>query len=274
MNAREDKVLSYPYFSTVVHKKTISSLDAGGKVESLVSDNVIANSYPSRIGMWARESNTDLLKTCFSPDCFLAMKSCVATIGNDVGIFSNASQAQLYGIAVKNGCTLSWWEWSGLKTNKNVAGAAFASAANQYAGTGSVLMFDGSDYGMELLSAPGKSENTMISAQLNVENVSSSTRNYDLFTMVVSQGIYQMFEGQVYRKVGVLSSKDIAFARSQPRSEMLSYCDVKAQYGGNFLSGLKDGLMAAVRNPAVLKCAKSLLTGNGVAERVSLRDRA
>ena len=160
-------------------------------------------------------------------------------------VLASANMRQVYDLAVKNGCTLSWSQWSGGPMNNgNAASAtpAYGTANAQYGTTGSIVALDCLDLGLSDLDAPGKVQNLMFQVTSTWTNICSVSLNPTLYIVTVSQGLFSLHGGQASCLIGVLSPDDILRSHSQTAVEMISYAEVRRINGGNFLSDIKLNL--------------------------------
>jgi hypothetical protein len=98
----------------------------------------------------------------------------------------------------------------------------------------------------------------MLQFQAEVENIAPDPIQPTLYVVVVSQGIFSLYNGQASSLVGVLTSDDILECHKQTGHHMLTYSDVQRMYGGNFLSKLANNLRKIWRKvgPVVKKGIK------------------
>lgn len=236
-----NQLRNYPYFSIERFPTDLTAVGAGA-TGSASSNNIQLNSIPSKMYIFVRKRNTDLYADPFSPDSFLQLNSVSVQWGNRNGVLASANQRQLFDLACKNGNTLSWQAWSGDGLARPGVAPGFGQAANQYAGTGSILALDPLDLGLDDLDAPGKLKQLMVQITANYTNVSGASITPTLYFVAVSQGIFTLYNGQASSLVGVLTSQNILDSINQTSQMMLTYSDVRRINGGNFLSSLKSGL--------------------------------
>ena len=235
-----NRMYNYPFFNVERFPTDLPAI-AAGATSSASSNNIQLNSIPSKMYVFLRKKNADLLADPFSSDTFLRINTVSLQWGNRNGVLASANQRQLFDLAVKNGSSISWPAWSGQGLNKPVtAGAGFGTAAQQYAGTGSVLALDTLDLGLDSLDAAGKLAQLMLQITVSYSNVSSATINPVLYFVVVNSGVFTIFNGQASSLIGVLTSEDILNSHRQTAHELITYHDLRRINGGNFLSGLKD----------------------------------
>lgn len=240
--ASMERILDYPFFQVERYPTDLPVLAPGSRTQ-VSSNNVQLNSIPSKMYIFARKRNADLLADPFSTDTFLKLNSINIQWGNRNGVLGGASNRQLYDLACKNGFTGTWAAWSGEKLNKPVlASAGFGTAAEQYAGLGSILALDTLDLGLSDLDAPGKLAQLMLQVTADITNVSTQPIQPTLYVVIISQGIFTIYNGQASSLVGVLTSQDILNSHKQTGHAMITYSEVRRINGGNFLSDIRDGL--------------------------------
>ena len=244
-NVGLNKILNYPYFNVERFPTDLGQQILPGVQTTITSNNIQLNSIPSKMYMFVRKRNQDLNSDPFSPDTFFQINNLSLQWGNRNGVLSSADARQLYDLAVKNGCTLSWAAWSGEKMNAPaLASAGFGTPAQQYSGSGGIVALDPIDLGLNDISSPGKLEQMMLQAQIVVTNVSNNPINATFYVVVISQGIFSIYNGQSSAMIGVLTSDNILKAHKQTGHAMISYADVRRVNGGNFLSDVKNKLMS------------------------------
>lgn len=230
-----DFPLTYPYFEVVRFPTDSNSAIAPAQPPiSLISNNIQLSGIPRKIYVFARSRNTDLYSSPSNTDTFLAITGVTAQFQNYNGLFSSASAHQLYEMSVKNGCNMSWTQWSGGPVyNPNLSAT--------YGTIGSVLcIMPGPDIGLASDEAPGKLGQYTFQINVNVVNKSSVSITPTLYVVVVYEGTFVIKSlGQADTKTGVISSSDILGA-TPLNCHSVSYKDVMDVNGGNFLSGLKD----------------------------------
>jgi hypothetical protein len=254
------QVLNYPYVGIerypTDYGSTVSAVSAGlpvGGNFQINSTNVQLNSVPTKIYVFARLNNTQLLSNPYSPDSFLRLESMNLQWGGRSGLLSSASIQQLYDISVRAGCTQTFNDWAGrLQANANVNGLGLSTVGvqtglvtQQYYGSGSVMAIDPIDLGLDSIEAPGKLE--MITLQINanwswLSTFAPSGNVITMYVVAVSAGVFTLFNGQASSLIGVLNSSDILNSHAQSEHKMLDYFETKQTYGGGFLSDLKHNL--------------------------------
>ena len=258
------KVKNYPYVQTRVWVTSIGAVASAG-TGTAVSQNMQLSSVPSRVYAYVRAKDSVLRATPCIPDTFLQINNCAVQWGVDSRL-NGASMEQLYDIACINGCELSWADWSANPINRGLVATAWGTAGNtnQYVGSGSVLAFGPMDLGLPLRQAPGKSEHFNLQVSVGYTNKGAQSLSCDLFVVVVSQGIFSIYDGQASALLGILSENDVLNANKQAMSGMLDYNEVRELYAGATSNAMKEEMQAALKKAAPVAAP---------ANRKSLRER-
>ncbi len=244
---------SYPYYTTDRFISNFNSAVAvGADPAQYVAQSIQLQTIPSKIYIYLRNQNSVLQKNPFLTDTFMAIQQVSIQWGNRSGLLSSCNRRQLYDLSVKNGCMLSWVQWSGeyvnngsaaaLAANLNTAVTGYGSAAEQYGTTGSILALDPLDLGMNEIDAPGKIETTTLQVTVTAKNVSGAAVTPSLYVVVVSQGVFTLHRGIATCQIGVLTSDDILRAHNQSQAAHITYAEVRRINGGNYLCDLKNNL--------------------------------
>jgi len=162
---------------------------------------------------------------------YFSIENISITYANKQGILSGASKEQLYQLAVKNGCDMSWAQWSGMTMGPGILTPV---------GTiGSIVCVEmGTDIGLPENIAPGCQYQQNLQVTMNISNIAPIAIIPEIVVIVVQEGSFTIpgFASSI-TQTGVLDSKDVLDAKQQPG---VSYKDVEDVQGGNFLTGLSD----------------------------------
>jgi hypothetical protein len=235
--------ITYPYFDIQRFPTDSQNVIAAGTNWQFVSNNIQLNSIPRRMYIYIRERNQDLYNTCQNTDSYFSVENISVQFQNKNGLLSSANKRQLYEMAVKNHCNMSWSQWSGeylAQTGLLSSGAGpFSVSTNKIAGIGSILCIEfATDIGLNDIEAPGKLGQYMLQINGLSTNVSNRAITPTMYIVVVSEGTFTVEGiGKASTNIGVISSQDILDAMSSP---WVDYNDVQCVNGGNFLSGLKS----------------------------------
>lgn len=223
-----DLVACYPYFDIQRYPTDISV--SGTNQGTFTTNNVQLSSIPNRIYIFVRQQNNTLFNSCTNTDTFAAIDKLSIQYFNRTGILSSCTRNQLYQMSVKNGCNMSWEQWSG---DPVYIDGAFSS---QYNTVGSVICLNpATDLGLTSLQAPGKIDHNTLQIDVTLRSLNSAITNYTMFIVVVNEGVFTIGPGSTMYQVGVLTSEDILDAKSKP---FINYELIKDINGGNCASGL------------------------------------
>jgi len=243
--------LSYPYFNTTRYPQPGVSLAAAASSQ-VTFNNIQLQSIPSAIYIFARQQNADLTYT--SSDSFLGITQVQLTFNNKQNMLSNATQQDLYHIARKNGCELSWPQWS------------------KY--VGSVLkLVPGEDFGLGAGMAPGLVGSFNLLATVTFENTGSQTKTFTPYLCVVQDGVFSVMDGQSISQIaGALTQRDILDAPMRPGVGYHEFRDL-GYLGGSLHSA--GGLASAGLGSAGALSSAGAKRGAGIMSRsdlVKMRD--
>lgn len=221
----------YPYHD--IQRYTTDGVPvAPGATGDKSTDSIQLSVIPRRLFMFIRRRNGD--ETINTTDSFLSIESISVNFGNRSGLLSSASKRDLYNMSRKNGCNMTWTEWSGedvpfLSGNTN-------SVKN---GVGSVLcLYIPEDIALTNsdLLAPGVSEKVNLQIRVSYKNNHpTETINPQIYVVVDNEGLFTITNGLGLAQIGVLNKEDVLNA--QPM-EGVNYEDVLDLYGGDFWSGI------------------------------------
>lgn len=204
----------YPLANVSKYTKAVSPSIAAGDSAQVTSDSMPLYGVPKRIYIFARKSNGT--RTYNDPDVFAKISKLNLYFNNSDGNFSQATDFQLFQVSRENGYRRSFQAFSKYE--------------------GSVMCIDFSK-DMPLLPAEGVGSNENIQFQYNLtlKNLSASTIEYTLFTMVVFEGLMTIRNGVIIREINVVTPKDIvdsSLIQLLPHEREVDYCAV----GGSFNS--------------------------------------
>jgi hypothetical protein len=177
---------------------------------------------------------------------------------NVSGQFSSMSLQDLYQMCVKNGCELSWPEWSG-RTQTIGDGSVDGMV-------GSVIKLDVSDLHIPSNVASGMNVNSQLSYAVNVENISAATIGVQLTTVIVYDGLMTIESGSMATQVGVISEADVVETRAD-RSNFIPWSTARNVYGGSIYGSMGHLARVAKRGLDMACAAKGALGGELVMEQ-------
>ena len=175
-----------------------------GASQTFNNNAIQLSTVPKCIYIWASRQNST--KTYLTSDTFFKINSLSLNYLNVSGQFSSMSLQDLYQMCVKNGCELSWPEWSGRTIT--------IGDGSRDGMVGSVIKLDVSDLHIPSNVASGMNVNSQLSYTVNVENVSGATIGVQLTTVIVYDGLMTIESGSMATQVGVISEADVVETRA------------------------------------------------------------
>lgn len=243
--------------------------------QTFTNNAIQLSTVPKCIYIWASRQNST--KSYLTSDTFFKINSLSLNYLNVSGQFSSMSLQDLYQMCVKNGCELSWSEWSG----KTMTIGDSRTSPSVDGMVGSCIKLDISDLHIPSNVASGMNVNSQLSYSVNVENINQiDTIGVQLSTVIVYDGLMTIESGSMATQVGVISEADVVETRAE-RSNFITQAEAKNIYGGSIYGSMghlariaKRGLDMACEAKKALG-GEMLLTNNGGAamSRADLKSR-
>jgi hypothetical protein len=210
------RLLTLPYHKSQDYLKNVPSM-AIGETRRIVSDSIKLSQIPRKMFLFVRRSRQTTNFT--TSDAFAGIKRASVLWNNESGLLSNATQQDLHEISRRNGCNLSWPQFSKYR--------------------GSVLCIEfGTQIGLLDNEAAGVRGQYTIQVELDVENLSGEAGwEGEFYTLMLMEGTFQISENMGRTTLGNLTA-DVAFNAKQGPS--MPYVDYQLLRGGGFFSSLKS----------------------------------
>jgi hypothetical protein len=216
MNMPIPQAISWSYYEVVPYSSPESSL-APGASTTLTLQSLQLKSVPKRVYIFAQESLNNKLFAqggCNKTDTFAAISNLNVTFNNKVGLFSTATQQDLYQLSLRNGNHQNWSAFSNFQ--------------------GSVIAIEGRDLSLDEMTSSGVIGNFQVTVQSTITNTNPSrTIAYQLWMAVVYEGAVELSNGSFSHRVGLFSAKDILEAPSVHGSIQNA-----SVYGGSFFGDI------------------------------------
>ena len=222
-----------PYAKPQEYIKSMSSLSAGASTR-VISDSIKLSQIPRKMYLFCRhQRNTANQNT---PDSFLRIDNLSVLWNNQSGLFSSASEQDLFEISKGNGMNLSYSSW------RRYRGGVFCAEF-------------GKDVGLLDTEAPGCQGQYTIQIQMDVTNISNSAFVPEFYTVFLNEGTFSISEQFARASLGNLTPQQVLAAKSSPQLHHIKYEQLQ---GGSFFSSLKNivskvahGISSVARNPMV-----------------------
>jgi hypothetical protein len=222
----------YPYFITDRYPVAGNVNVAANAAFTMTSNNIQLNSIPNRIYIFARRRNQD--RTYLTSDVYATLDSITVNWNNNSGLLSAATAQDLYKMSAENGCDISWPQWhkpqqTATPLENGVINGGFV---------GSVLCIEfGKDICLPDMQCPGMLGTYQLQYTANFRNPSSQGVNYDLYTVVISEGTFTVMDNRSVAQIGVMSKEDVLNAKS---NDFVDFETVQKYYGGDFFGSIGD----------------------------------
>ena len=180
------------------------------------TDSVRLSQIPRYMMLFARRS--EATSTFDKPDSFLKIKQVKVNWNNESSLLSGASQQDLYEICRRNGCNLSWPQWSDYR--------------------GSVFMAEfGKDIGLPSGLAPGVQGSYTLQADVEFENGSAADYTPTFYMVLFNIGSFSISQNSARSSLGNLSPSMIL---SASQGHHMPAHQMDHAKGKSFLDGLES----------------------------------
>ena len=254
--------VNYQYYKSETFVNDMNVNLAPGASQTFNNNAIQLSTVPKCIYIWASRQNST--KTHLTSDTFFKINSLSLNYLNVSGQFSSMTLQDLYQMCVKNGCELSWIEWSG-RTNSIGGGPVGVGISDGL--VGSVLKLDVSDLHIPSNVASGMNVNSQLSYSVNVENCNRlDTIGVQLTTVIVYDGLMTIESGSMATQVGVISEADVVETRAD-RNNFIPWGAARGIYGGSIFGQMGHLARVAKRGLDMACDAKAALGGELVLDR-------
>jgi len=225
--------VNYQYYKAETFVNDMNVNLAPNATQSFTNNAIQLSTIPKAIYICASRPNN--AKSHLTTDTFFRINSLSLNFLNVSGQFSSMSIQDLYQMCVKNGCELSWNEWSGRTVTIGDSRTGFGSIDGM---VGSVIKIDVSDLHIPSNVASGMNVNSQLSYTIGIENVNQvDTIGVQLSTVIIYDGLMTISNGSMALQVGVISENDVIEVRAD-RENYIPYKSAESIYGGDLFSKL------------------------------------
>lgn len=187
------------------------------------SGTITLNSIPSRVYVYCRENDASIQGNFTKTDTFMVIPEGVGNFTLRLGtrsLLSSATREDLYAMAVRNGCNLSWDQWT--------------------LDVGSVLAIDfGKDIGLMPNESSGLLARSTLVVTCNYINTHANDVMATMYVLTIEEGTFSIMDGHSQKSVGILTEKDITDAKN---AEEIPYRDSRNVYGSGFFDDVWNGI--------------------------------
>ena len=202
------QVLPYHKPQDYVKSGTPNALVPGAS-QRIPSDSIKLSQIPRKMYIFVRHERASSDHT--TSDSFLTLTNLDVLWNNQSGLFSQAGPQELYEISRRNGCNLSYPQWS------------------KYRGSIFCCEF-GSNIGLLDNEAPGVQGQYTIQVNATFKNCGTNPFTGDYYVVLVNEGTFSIAENMGRASLGNLTPMDVLNAKE---SDELSYESYENLQGGD-----------------------------------------
>jgi hypothetical protein len=212
-----------------------------GQTQLLNFNSVQFSAVPQLIYIFVGKRASDT--TYYDTDTFLSIQSISCTWQNQDGLLSSASVYDLYQNSVRNGCNMSYRQWT--------------------YDCGSVLCLEmGTDINLQNTDAPGVRGLFNWSFQIGVLNQTNEPVVPEINCLVSLEGIVTITDSNsVIRSVGVLSQENVL--QTIATGQIVPYTPPRNVYGGGWFDSVKSFFTKTL--PKIARTGVNVASSLGVA---------
>jgi hypothetical protein len=216
-----------PYMKPQEYIKNVGTIPTGATTD-IFSDSVRLSQIPRLVYLFCRRDQAS--SNYGVADAFLGIESVSVNWGNQSGLLASATKQDLFEISRRNGCELSWQQFSGYR--------------------GSVLCLEmGKDIGLPDSQAPGCQGSYTLQVNMRVKNLAADSYSANFYMVTMNEGTFSVAQNSARASIGNLSPEMVLGARNAPHVPHYAYQQLS---GGSFWSGLKNVLGSVARTGANL----------------------
>jgi hypothetical protein len=222
-----------PYHKSQDYIKAVAPLNDGVSTR-VISDSIKLSQIPRKLYLFCRHQRSTATQD--TSDSFLRIDGLSVLWNNQSGLFSSATEQDLFEISKRNGLNVSYPAW------------------RKYRGGVFCLEF-GKDVGLLDNEAPGCQGQYTIQIQMDVTNVSGAVFTPEFYQVFLMEGTFSLAENMGRASLGNLTQQAVLASKEAPEMDYHLYQDLQ---GGSFWSSLKN---------FVNKISRGVQKGVGFAEK-------
>ena len=229
-------VCDYQFQDVEVYTSELGSALTPGQSAQINSSNIQLNVIPSHLLVYVKKRRND--RTFEDTDSYLPISSLDMNFANVSGMFSGASQEQLYNLYRDNGGNQSWSEWSAQPMY-----ATNGLTDTVVKGPGGILCLKfGKDIALQDPSlAVGVPGTFNLQLRCTVSNERDADVSPTLYVVPIYEGILSLSMNQAVQQLSVLSQEDILAAAKKANNE-----GAMSSEGGKIMGDIASGFKKAL----------------------------
>jgi len=217
----------YPYYEINRYPTTGGPVAAGAST-TISGNNVQLSSVPKRAIVFLKRRKSD--QTYLTSDTYARIDRVNLNFQNKNALLGSAKTQDLFSMSRRNGLRLSYPEW------------------HNFGQVGSVCVIDfGKDISLDEDEATGSYGQYQFQIDIDYTNLSEEQITYQLWTVIISEGVFTLEDTQSFLNVGSVLPKNIQGAKSLSELERVTLQEAHDMTGGSFWSSLKKMAKKAAR---------------------------
>jgi hypothetical protein len=205
-----------PYYNSQDYIKNIGTL-TNTQSTRVISDSIRLSQIPRKLYLFCRHQRSTSNQN--TADSFLKINGLSVLWNNQSGLFSGATEQDLFEISKRNGLNLTYPQWS------------------KYRGGVMCIEF-GKDVGLLDNEAPGCQGQYTIQIQMDVVNDSGETAAWEFYQVFMMEGTFSISENFARASLGNLNNQMVLQTKMSGRE--VDYHHYVGLSGSGFWSGLKS----------------------------------
>ena len=256
--------VDYQYYKTETFVNDMNTTLTSNQTQSFTNNAIQLSTVPRCIYIYASRPNNT--KSYLTSDTFFRVNSLSVNYLNVSGQFSSMSIQDLYQMCVKNGCNLSWNEWSGKTVTIGDSRTGNGSVDGM---VGAVVKIDVSDLHIPSNVASGQNVNSQLSFTIGLENCNQvDTLGVQITTVLVYDGLMSVQNGSMATQVGIISEQDVIETRTD-RSNYVDWKSAHSIYAGGMMGKLGHYASMGKKGLDALCSAKEMFGMGGKCDKGS-----
>lgn len=207
--------INYNFHEVQSRLTSSNNVILAGQTGQIVFNAVQLSTIPNNIYVVVQETGS--LTNISSTDTYAAIDKVSISYSGQDNLLSGANRVQLYQMALRNGCNLSYEAAYGSKR----VGLPLA-------------IRPGLDLPLDVLDSPGLRSQTNFGMTVDFTNTSGSAKQFELLVLFINEGVLTVVDGVFTRNTAVLSREIVAAVKGMPA---VAYnMNEHTFYGGSFWS--------------------------------------
>ena len=228
----------FPYFQLSEYQYVSGNVAAGAAGNTLTSQVLSSNGIPKRVYLTVKLNPPDntITSQATTPDCYALITQVRFQWNNNPTVLSDANAYDLYLLSVRNGCDMSWQEWSSY--------------------VGSVICINPcSDLPSFPHQASGLAERTSFQVTVTFQSINPNAATYTLFVHVIDEGIMVVNNQVVSHETNPFNVNNIVNATENHGNVKISNmwggysytrCDESMKHGINRIASVAEPILEKV----------------------------